>query len=123
MDPIVIEVRDMGRPPGMNEMNTMHWAKLARIKKRWLMRIMSAVGTRPSEIPTPCEGQLTVYSANKLDNANAASCEKAPVDALVNLGALEDDSPDHITWRPVIQERCARKDAGIRLEFFPHEEP
>jgi len=117
-EPITIEVRGFGRPWGMNEVHGRHWSAVRKEKQRWHDHLL-VQGWRGRKIPTPAVVQLTIYSARRMDDANAASCEKHPIDALVRLGALPEDNPDHITWLPVKQERCPHKLAGFRLEFYP----
>jgi len=113
---VTLEVRDMGRPPGLNELKTMHYRSYAQVRYSWEMRLL---GLGVAHIPTPCELEFTVLSANAMDWDNACSCCKVPLDALQRIGRLENDSPSHIVRFTARQERCSRKSAGIRLTFTP----
>lgn len=111
---IVLEIRDMGRPPGGNELKALHYRDYKKVRDEWQMRLMVE---RVPEIPTPCTLTMTVFSSNKMDLDNVAACAKVPLDCLQRLGKLKDDSSDHITELVVRHEKCKRKDAGVRLEF------
>ena len=109
-----IEIRDMGRPPGGNELKALHFRKYKTIRDNWEIRLMVE---RVPVIETPCTLTVTVLCAGKVDLDNMAGCAKIPLDCLQRLGKLAEDNTDHITELRVKHEKCKRKDAGIRLEF------
>ena len=111
----IIEVRDMGRPPGGNELKSLHYREYKSIRDAWQLALRDCNVV----VKTPCELTVTVYSSGKMDLDNAAGCAKIPLDCLQRLGILEEDNTDHITKLTVLHEKCRRKEAGIKLEFLP----
>ena len=111
-----ISIRDIGRPPGLNEIKGMHFTAYKKVRDKWQMRIASGI-PRSLIIPTPCRLTMTVFTALPMDWDNACACAKIPLDALQRLGVLAEDNPEHITNFLPLQERCPRKHAGIQLEF------
>ena len=114
--PYTLIIRDMGRPPGGNELKSLHYRAYAKIRDEWQMRLMVE---QVPQIPTPCGLTMTVYSSGKMDLDNVAACAKIPLDCLQRLGKLAEDNSDHITRLTVLHEQSSRKTAGIRLEFQP----
>ncbi len=116
---IVVEIRDIGRPPGANERKGMNRFVYKKLREGWEMRL---IVERLPEIPTPCHLVFTVFSANAMDWDNVCSCAKVPLDALQRIDKLAQDNPKHILSFTPRQERCTRKTAGVRLEFTPEED-
>ena len=113
---ISVEIRDMGRPPGTNELKGMHHRAYTKLRNEWEMRLMVE---QVPKIPTPCTLTVTVFSSGKMDLDNCSACAKIPLDCLQRLGLLEEDNTDHITRLTTLHQKSTRAEAGIRLDFYP----
>jgi Holliday junction resolvase RusA-like endonuclease len=92
---IKITIQDI--PPSLNRLNTMHWAKKARIKKQWEHDIYySAFPLKPTEPYKKAKIRVTYYfktlHRHDADNYNT----KMLMDPLVKVGILSDDNFDVI---------------------------
>lgn len=100
-------------PPGLNGdrgLLRMHFKERGNLANRLQLMLRSALGDIP--IPKP-KGKVRVtyvrsYLHRPMDEDNLASSAKPVLDALVALGVLEDDSPEHIELKALQAKRKGR---------------
>ena len=110
-------------PPGSNKLMRMHWATRKRLLNEWMLRILTGFIRN-----SPIEGQLKEWAdsrsrlkvkihvahAQLFDQDNLYSAAKLPLDALVRLGFIADDSNKFIDL-PVTQSRSKAKQTTISI--------
>ena len=114
---IVVEIRG-DRPPSLNGskgIKRMHHHTYTKLRKRWELMLRSKYPAL--KIKTPARLTFTVYTSILMDWENACVIMKVPMDALQNIGALEEDNPKHIVAFRLRQEKVPRKEIGFRMEF------
>jgi hypothetical protein len=104
-------------PPGLNKLMRMNRFAYQRLLKNW--EVLLRTVTRNVVIETPCVLTFTVHASLDMDWENAAVCQKIPMDCLVRLGLIPDDSPKYIMAMNIRQEKCPRKDVGFTMLFTP----
>lgn len=90
----MIEILLEGLPPTPNQLIRMHWAQVAKEKKRW--RTMTYYQARSLRPQTPYRHvELTVVrgSSRGTDLDNVLAAVKPIIDGLVDAGILADDCP------------------------------
>ena len=108
-------------PSGLNVLLRQHWTKRGREKKNVAEHVFAAlVGKTGTGWPLtgPLRLTYTRLTCRWMDYDNAASSAKHVLDALVNQGVLEDDSPKVIAEFVVKQKKVPHlADQGTLVEI------
>lgn len=99
-------------PPGLNGNDgllRMHWSGRKRLAARLELMLMQALAAGQIQVERP-KGKVRVtyvrsYRANPMDEDNLAASAKPVLDALVKLGVLVNDSPEHVELKPLQRRR------------------
>lgn len=96
----MIELTVPCRIESLNKTLRMHWAMRSRLKSDWMWMLKIAgrdVGLNKLLEKVPFK-KVTIVSHRKrlLDKDNAYGASKIPLDAIKELGWIEDDSTEHI---------------------------
>ena len=110
-----LDVSIPGLPP-INSATAMHWRKRAKLRSHWKREVWYAVtGKKP---PTPLQRSrvvITRNSAARPDPDNLTDTSKFLLDALVELGIIEDDSNEHIELE-VLWEFAQQGKGFVRIQ-------
>lgn len=99
-------------PPGLNGNDgllRMHWAGRKRLATRLDLMLRQALSAGQIQVEKP-KGKVRVtyvrsYRANPMDEDNLAASAKPVLDALVKLGVLANDSPEHVELAALQRKR------------------
>lgn len=118
--PIYTSNRKGAKMIGMNWLIGAHHMAIARLKKAYSIRVGKALPKDKSEIPSPYRVHYKIYYKNKVsDGSNmVAVVEKFFLDALQDLGVIQEDNVQHhlgSTWDVIEQDRVKPR---IEAEVF-----
>ena len=104
-------------PPNMGNMR-LHWRQRNRKKKDYWLRCDIAMRLKWPSRGQPWE-RATIsahfYVWNLMDDDNAMSRVKFPVDWLVNQGYIVDDSRKVLTWTGLPEQTIDRKNQRLEI--------
>jgi len=91
-------------PPSANVYIRQHWATRAKLRDEWHLAVWALCNEARVTPLDKCTINCTIYFRDKrkrdLDNFEF-TLKKLIQDALVRIGIIPDDTPDHITWKNV----------------------
>ncbi len=110
------------KPPGLNGakgLMRMHWKSRVRIKIDIHLSVLHALGGDTKRIDGPVRVNCTMlYASVPRDWDNLAVAAKYPMDSIVRLGVLEDDSPSVIESMTHRQRKVKTlKEEGYMIEI------
>jgi hypothetical protein len=92
--PIAVFQLELEYAPLLNVFMRWHWRKRLRMSRDLGILLLSQLGRRSEPLAGRPQLLVTRYSSKRPDQDSAGS--KLWLDALVGLGWLKDDSPDHV---------------------------
>jgi hypothetical protein len=102
----------------------MHWAKRSKYNKEieravWVAKIKAGVHGRPRFSGVHIKITLRTWRSKMMDRDNAVGACKPVIDALVSLGIIVDDSPEHVLSVSVEERKVCRAWAGAHIDIEP----
>ncbi len=97
--PYTLEIAVADLPKMPNQLLGAHWRVRSGHAKKWLRAVERAIdlnGAVPASPLRQAELWCTRLSSGVCDRDGLSGSFKAPIDALVKLGVLEDDGPEHV---------------------------
>lgn len=111
-----LEIEIPGLPKLPNELLRRSWHVVTKEKNHWLNQVgLMTIGKKPLTPLKKANISCTRYSSKAPDYDGLTLSFKFPVDALVSLGILEDDSLDHIGVPTFTWERAPEKHGKIKI--------
>lgn len=104
----LIRVDELPKLP--NRLLGMHWRVRHNEKDRWLIHIgCHVLGRKPAKPLERAHLKLTRHSAQSPDPDAMVGGWKYVIDALVNVGVLAGDTPEHVTLECMWEKAAPRK--------------
>ncbi len=102
----------------------MHWAKRKLYNETWLQEVFLAKNRiklfgRPEHTGVTLDITIFYCGQVEMDRDNAVGACKPIIDALVKVGILLDDSPEHVTGLTVTQVKKRRQETGVKVVIAP----
>lgn len=114
----MIELTIPEATPSLNRMLGIHWAKKARMRKRWGWLVRAARLEAKVHLDTPlprAKVTVTRHGRRICDPDNLIGGTKMLTDSLVKEGILENDTPVHIEL-VVNQQKTTSPRTVVRIE-------
>jgi len=108
----LIEVTLIPPPPGPNGpkgLIRMHWSKRYKVATRIVKEIWAQMQGQHLSFKKPATISATRYAIKMMDEDNLVASLKIPIDCMVKLGILRDDSPEHLKLGEITQERVHKR--------------
>ena len=124
-------------PPNLANTTYAHWSVKRKAMKRymescdhwWLLEGRSvfrkngwrSLGTRTTPFLRRAEISATLYLHQRMDTDNLMARLKWPIDWVVQMGFIADDSLDHLIWIQSPQQEILRSNAHVSLTLREEE--
>lgn len=103
--------------PGMNQIRDMHHFEYKRLRETWQRTMWALIGRQKKPVGK-VKVSIHVEHTRLYDPDNLVGCAKIPLDCLVRLEVLPNDTPENLTLS-VTQSKSKEKQTTILIEEIP----